>query len=242
MKLTNEQILERKIWRQFSQGLMRYELIADGDRILIGLSGGKDSLALLEFMARRAKIYKPHIEIAALHVRMKNIDYESDITYLTNFANRINVPFYVCETSFESRSDKQKSPCFLCSWNRRKKFFEVANRLKYNKIALGHHQDDILQTMWLNLCFQGQFATMPARLKMRKFPLTIIRPFCMVHETDLKDFAKKRGYIPQRKLCPYESCSNRSKASMLFVEMEKLNPEVRYSMWNALESSGKLVE
>lgn len=86
MNLTEEQILERRIWRHFSKGLTEYRLLDNGDRILIGLSGGKDSLALLEFMAKRARIYRPHIELEALHVRMANINYESDTTYLEQFA------------------------------------------------------------------------------------------------------------------------------------------------------------
>ena len=86
---TETQFLERRIWRQFSKGLTDYHLLEEGDRILIGLSGGKDSLALLEFMARRARIYRPHIELAALHVRMANIAYES---LLKNLQLHISAP------------------------------------------------------------------------------------------------------------------------------------------------------
>lgn len=242
MKPTEEQMLERRIWRHFSKGLTEYKLLDENDHILIGLSGGKDSLALLEFMAKRAKIYRPHIKITALHVRMANIAYESDTTYLETFAAERGVRLIVREAGFDPSTDTRKSPCFLCSWNRRKMLFTVAQELGCNKIALGHHQDDILHTMLLNLSFQGQFSTMPAKLKMKKFPMTIIRPLCMVHEADLQAWAAVRDYRKQKKLCPYETDSHRTDMKEIFGQIERLNPEARYSMWNALEQENKLVE
>lgn len=242
MKPTPAQILEQRIWRHFSKGLKQYDLIHEGDRILIGLSGGKDSLALLEFMARRARIYQPHIELEALHVRMANIAYETDTSYLETFAARHGVRLMIRETGFDASTDTRKSPCFLCSWNRRKMLFETAQELHCNKIALGHHQDDILHTTLLNFSFQGHFSTMPARLAMRKFDMTIIRPFCMVHERDLAAWAELQRYARQKKRCPYEHDSHRTDMRRIFQEIEKINPEARYSMWNALESEGKLIE
>lgn len=242
MKPTEEQALELRIRRRVSKGLTQYGLIADGDYILIGLSGGKDSLALLEFMAARARVHKPHIRLAALHVRMSNIAYESDTADLEQFASKHNVPLIIRETAFDPSTDTRKSPCFLCSWNRRKMLFTVAQELGCNKIALGHHQDDILHTMLLNLAYQGQFSTMPARLQMRKFEMTIIRPLCLVCESDLKTWAELRQYPKQKKRCPYESDSHRTDMKRIFTQLEQLNPETRYSMWNALEQAGKLIE
>ncbi len=237
-----EQQLERRIWHHFNKGITQYDLLNDGDHILLGLSGGKDSLALLEFMAKRAQIYKPNIRLTALHVRMSNIAYESDTSYLEEFAAKNNVSLIVRETSFDLSTDSRKNPCFLCSWNRRKMLFTVAQKIGCNKIALGHHQDDILHTMLLNLSFQGQFSTMPAKLRMRKFPITIIRPLCMIQETDLITWAKLKSYQKQTKLCPYEKDSHRTSMKLIFEQIERLSPDVRHSMWNALENNGKLVE
>lgn len=242
MKPTQEEVLQHRIWRHFSQGITQYELLEDGDRILIGLSGGKDSLALLEFMARRAVIYKPHIELEALHVRMSNIPYKTNTSYIEHFAVAHHVRLTIKETSFDLSTDHRKNPCFLCSWNRRKILFETAKELNCNKIALGHHQDDILHTSLLNLTFQGQFSTMPARLRMKKFPITIIRPLCKVAETDLAQWAVLQQYKKQEKLCPYESDSHRTSIRRLFEQIEEIAPEARYSWWNALEHEGKLTE
>jgi tRNA(Ile)-lysidine synthase TilS/MesJ len=217
-------------------------LLEDGDKVLVGLSGGKDSLCLLEVLARRSRIAHPEFTVEALHVRMDNIQYESDTSYLEEFANGLGVKLHIRTTSFDASTDTRKNPCFLCSWYRRKVMFNLAQELGCNKIALGHHQDDLLHTALMSTFYQGSFATMPARLKMRKMPLTIIRPLCMVRESDIVAFAESRGYQKQKKLCPYEHDSSRTEVAKLFAEIESKNPEARQCLWRALESAGKLVE
>ena len=251
---TESRRLAKRLNERFVKAMATYHLIEDDDRILVGLSGGKDSLLLLELLAKRARILHPRFEVEALHVRMENIHYETDTSYLQSFCDALGVPLHVKTTHFEvldessmfniqsSIKRKQKQPCFLCSWNRRKEMFNLAQELGCNKIALGHHQDDILHTALMNLCFQSRFASMPARLKMRKMPLTIIRPLCMIQEKDIKAYAELQGYQKQQKLCPYETDSHRSDIKRLYEEMERISPEVRYSIWGALEADNKLIE
>lgn len=239
---TEEQQLEARIQRRFRKAIREFQLIEDGDSILIGLSGGKDSLCLLELLGRQMRISKPAIKVHAIHIRMSNIHYETDTSYLEQFANSYGVPLHVVETGFDMATDSRKSPCFLCSWNRRKQMFLMAQQLGCNKIALGHHMDDIIHTALMNQIFQGHFSTMPARLRMRKMPITIIRPLCMQNETDIRRLAELRGYRKQKKLCPYETDSHRSDVAQLFASIEQMAPEARYSLWNALQAEGKLVE
>ena len=235
-KFTEEEKLLRRIDQKFSKGMIRYELIEDGDRILIGLSGGKDSLALLELMARRSRIFKPKFSVIAVHVVMTNIAYESDTDYLREFAESRGVEFVRYETSFDPSTDTRKSPCFLCSWNRRKALFTVAKEHQCNKIALGHHMDDILETLLMNMTFQGAISTMPPKLVMRKFDMTIIRPMCLVHESDLIELAKVHEYRKQVKNCPYETDSHRSDMKEVLHQLEKMNPEARYSLWSSMNN------
>ena len=250
---TESRRLAKRLNERFVKAMATYHLIEDDDRILVGLSGGKDSLLLLELLAKRARILHPRFEVEALHVRMENIHYETDTSYLQTFCDDLGVRLHVRTTRFEvdnlshqnnqnARLRKQKQPCFLCSWNRRKEMFNLAQELGCNKIALGHHQDDILHTALMNLCFQSRFASMPARLKMRKMPLTIIRPLCMIQEQDIKAYAELQGYQKQQKLCPYETDSHRSDIKRLYEEMERISPEARYSIWGALEADNKLIE
>lgn len=264
MKLTGYQKLERKLYSHLNKAMRDYGLISDGDKILIGLSGGKDSLALVKLLGQRARVSHPKFSVVALHVRMKEISYETDTTYLQQFCEESGVEF-VCETvsingnrnedENEKSSNRQiakspndkvakasKTPCFLCSWNRRKALFTKAQELGCNKIALGHHRDDIIHTTLLNLFFQGQFSTMPAMLKMRKMPITIIRPMCLIDEADLKEYAKANSFQKQQKLCPHEHESNRTTMADFFRQIETINPEARFNVMHALNVEGKLVE
>lgn len=240
--LSEEQKLEKKIISRFQKAIYDFHLIEDNDKVLVGLSGGKDSLCLLEMLALRQRIRKPDFSVEALHIRMENIKYESDVSYLRDFSESRGVKFHFVTTGFNSETDKRKSPCFLCSWNRRKQMFMKAQELGCNKIALGHHMDDIIHTAMMNLFFQGSFSTMPVCLKMKKMPLTIIRPLCLEAESDLQQYALNQGYRKQVKLCPYESDSHRADMKELFGKIEAMNDEARYSVMTALGRENKLVE
>ena len=233
-------LLEKRIRERFVKAFVTYHLLEDGDHVLVGLSGGKDSLCLLEMLGKRAKIDQPKYRVEAIHVRMENISYETSTDYLEQFCKELDVPLHIVTTRFEA-SDK-KPPCFLCSWNRRKQLFNLAQELGCNKIALGHHQDDLLHTCLMNQFYQGRFDTMPALLKMRKMPLSIIRPLCMVEESDIRRYAELRGYEKQVKLCPYETASHRDDMRQLFEQIQRMNPEARHSLWNAIVRAGKLVD
>ena len=243
--------LEKRLNERFVKAMATYHLIEDDDHILVGLSGGKDSLLLLELLAKRTKIDHPRFSVEALHVRMENIHYATDTSYLQQFCDDLGIKLHVRTTRFEMGEEtiknardarRQKQPCFLCSWMRRKELFNLAQELGCNKIALGHHQDDLIHTALMNLTFQGRFDTMPARLKMKKMPLEIIRPLCMIEEQDIKAYAELQGYQKQQKLCPYETDSHRTDIKRLYNDIEQLNPEARYSIWRALNTDNKLIE
>ena len=241
-KPTEEDILLRRISRRFQKALTDYHLIQDADRILVGLSGGKDSLCLLEMLARRRRILKPSFDVEAVHVRMDNIRYETDLSYLEQFTADLGIRLHIVNTGFEYDESKGKPRCFLCSWQRRKQMFNLAQELGFNKIALGHHQDDIIHTAMMNIFFQGHFSTMPASLTMKKMPITIIRPLCLVAEKDIRLLADLHHYQKLIKICPYETDSHRADMADMFAKIDMMNPESRYCVWNALESEGKLME
>lgn len=234
--------LEKKIQKNVRRANAAFGLIADGDKILVGLSGGKDSLCLLEMLARMSRIAVPRFTVEAIHVRMGNVQYETDTEYIEEFVRNLGVKLHIVTTRFDESTAGKKPMCFLCSWYRRKEMFNLAQALGCNKIALGHHQDDIIHTALLNIFNQGHFSTMPAKMQMRKMPITVIRPLCMVKESDIAEYAAQQGYKKQIKTCKYERASQRTDMRQLFEDMERKTPEVRYSIWHALESEGKLVE
>jgi tRNA(Ile)-lysidine synthase TilS/MesJ len=114
--------------------------------------------------------------------------------------------------------------------------FDVAQELGCNKIALGHHKDDLIETLLMNLIFQGSVGTIPPLLQMEKMPIQMIRPLCLIEEKAIARYAELSGYEKQLKLCPLEKVSSRAEVKELIKHMEKLNPEVRDSIWGAMEN------
>ena len=233
-QLTEDEQVFKRVEEKVKRAIFDYGLIQIGDRVLIGLSGGKDSLALVELLGRRSKIFNPRFEVVVAHVIMRNIPYHSDLDYLRQQVEAQGLPFIVEETAFDPSTDRRKSPCFLCSWMRRKALFEIAKREGCGKLALGHHQDDILETLLMNMIHQGAFGTMPPRLRMDKFAMEIIRPLCLVTEQELRRVAAVSGYRQQLKRCPYETASNRAEMKDLLARMEAISPDARYSLWSSM--------
>ena len=248
MNKTPEEIalekLRARLTKKFHKACADYGLIADGDHILIGLSGGKDSLALVEFLGKRAQVYVPRFQVTAVHIRVKERDYHSDLSYLEDFCARVRVPLVIRDTEIgEAREtsnlegkSQEKHPCFLCSWYRRKALLDVAKELGCNKIALGHHKDDLIETLLMNLIFQGSVSTIPPLLHMEKMPLQMIRPLCLIEEKDIATYAEMSRYEKQLKLCPLEKVSSRAQVKDLLSQLEELNPNVRDSIWGAMEN------
>lgn len=229
--------MEDKIRRKFNRACTDYQLLEDGDHILIALSGGKDSLELCRLMAERARIFRPSIHIEAAHVVMDNIPYQTSRSYLETFCKELHVQLHILHGSFDERTDSRKTRCFLCSWHRRKLLFSFAVERGFNKVALGHHQDDILTTWLMNITFEGNISTIHPKMQMKHYPLQLIRPLCLVEETWIAEVARQLGFEKQKVPCPYEDQTRRRHINDIFHQLEKLNPEARYSMWHAINLS-----
>ena len=235
--------LHHKLLGLLNQALKRFSLIENGDKILVGLSGGKDSLTLLDLLAERQKIYKPLFHIEAVHVRSAFIDYKTDCSYLSNFCSSRGIPLHVVDIAFEEDDTQQnRVPCFFCSWKRRKVLFELAQAQGCNKIALGHHKDDIVQTALMNISFNGRFDTMAVRQRMHKFPLEIIRPLCYIRESEVLRWKELNGFNSLLKNCPYERSSKRTSFKKLFENIQEEAPEVASNIFSALAAASKLVQ
>lgn len=183
-------------------------LIKDGDNILIAVSGGKDSLTLLTMLAEIRRWAPVKFGLTAVHVstdfKCGGCMHEKTLTGIFDAA-AIECHFL----DIEVLDKKGQTTCFWCSWNRRKALFELAEKLGCNKLALGHHKDDIVETMLLNLLYQGEISAMNPCQELFDGKLTIIRPLCYVEEDIIKTFASESDFPPQRCTCPFGRKSQR---------------------------------
>lgn len=237
-----ERKLTDRVRRKFREGIRTYQLIAPGDHVLVGLSGGKDSMALLQLLGEYRRHAAQPFGLSALHVRIQGIDYRSDARYLEDFARKQGADFYLQTCEMPADRNARRTPCFLCSWTRRKALFTLAQTLGCQRIALGHHRDDILTTALMNLTYNGSFSTMPVRQAFRKMPLEIIRPLCRVGEEDLRAWAQIYQYEPLLKVCPHDVEGHRTGVRNWLETMQAMNPEAKSSLWHALHKADKLVE
>lgn len=237
-KWTEAQRLEHKIRQRFHEACKEYALLEDGDKVLVALSGGKDSLELVRLLAAQAKIHKPAIQVEVAHVVMTNIPYETDRTYIQQFCEEQGLTLHILRTSFDDSEStlaglarKRRTKCFLCSWNRRKALFEFAVQNGFNKLCLGHHQDDFIVTYLMNQMLEGRIETMKPAMSMEHYPLTIIRPLCMVEESDIAALADLLNFARQKTICPYDTATMRATATDLFRQMEEMAPIARHNLW-----------
>lgn len=193
-------------------------------------------MVLTRLLAERARLHVPHFEVAAAHIVMDNVPYASSATYLQQYCSALGVPLHILHARFDTDT-RQRPACFLCSWHRRKTLFQFAQQEGYNKVALGHHQDDLLVTLLMNLTFEGSFSTMAPLLPMEHYPINLIRPLCLVPEALIREFATTEGIQPPVRQCPYENTTRRTTMTEFLHQLEAINPEARYSLLHALQKA-----
>ena len=225
-----------KISRKVGKTLQEYRMIEENDRVLVGLSGGKDSMILLEALVDRKKHLPFDFELFAVHVSVRNIGYEMDTAYLQRFCSGLRVPLYLEEIEVDLDVDPKKSPCFICSWNRRKRIFEMTRELNCNKVALGHHKDDAIQTVLMNMIFHGSFSSLPQTLTMFDGRILLIRPLLHIPEKELTYYATLRAFRKQEKSCPYDESTKREEIRDLIRQLDKMNRNARRNIFNSMNN------
>lgn len=212
---------------------MDYAMLSDGDRIAVAISGGKDSLTLLKLLQDRKKFAPIKYDLLAIHVDMGYPG--SNVKSLTAHFKRIGVKYHIKKVNlFKGKKNKDIS-CFWCSWNRRKALFETAARFDCNKVALGHHKDDIVETVLLNLFFQGEISAMTAKQELFKGKITLIRPLAYVEEDMIRRFAKEQHFSLQTCKCPGQDTSRRTYVGEIIKNLEKICPDVKTNIFRSVK-------
>ena len=225
-----------KISRKVGKAINEFKLIEEGDRVLVGISGGKDSMILLEALASRKKHLPFDFELFAIHVAAGNIGYKMDTAYLEDFCKDLQVPLYLEEIEVDLTVDSSKTPCFICSWNRRKTIFHKSKELNCNKVALGHHKDDAIQTMLMNLIYHGSISSLPQKLQMFDGRIHLIRPLLMIPENELAYYANMKSFKRHEKSCPYDNSTRRDTIKNLIKDLDKLNKNSRKNIFRSMDN------
>ncbi len=212
-----------------------YNMIEDGDRIAVGVSGGKDSLTLLEVLAEMRRFYPKKYEVYAVTVDMgfENADFSE----IEEFCRRINVKYTVTKTEiakiiFDIR--KESNPCSLCSKMRRGSLHAAAQELGCNKVALGHHYDDAVETFMMNLFFEGRLGCFSPVTYLSNRQITLIRPMIYAQEKDVMYFVRKRILPILISPCPEDHATEREKMKNLLLELERNNKGLRHRIFTAM--------
>lgn len=213
-----------------------YGMIREGDRIAVGVSGGKDSLALLAVLKALQRFYPQKFELLAIHLQMgfPGSD-DGNIRELCDAigVELITVPTDIYEVVFEVR--KEKSPCSLCANLRRGVLYSTAKEHGCFKIALGHHFDDAVETVVMNLFHEGRFGCFSPVTYLDRTGVTMIRPLLYAEERDVSRFVAASGIRPSPKLCPADGITAREDAKKMLAALEKEDHGVKMRIFGALE-------
>lgn len=224
-----------KLFRTIDRAVFDYNMIEENDRVLLAASGGKDSTALAEYFSMRKKRPHPKFSVHAMHIASDVAPAFSE--ELIRRFDEWNIPLTIKKVSILGRlKPTQKMNCWWCSTQRRTELNKFAIENEYNKIAFGHHLDDILETLLMNSLQKGILATMPPVLKFQKYPVTIIRPLCLADLAMIIRHAKEAGYICSTCTCSFQENSARKTARTRLEKLTGNSYNLKINLYNSLKN------
>ena len=226
----------QRILSHMRKAIEEYNMIDEGDKIAVCLSGGKDSITMLHAFKSLQRFYPKKFEVVAISI---NPGFEFfDTKFLQEICDNLDIPLFIEESHakeivFDIR--KEKNPCSLCANLRRGIINSIAIREGCNKIALGHNQDDVLETFLLNLLYTGNIGTFAPMSYMDRTKITLIRPLIYTPEKETKRFIKKNNLSVMPKVCPMDGTSKREDMKQLIYTLGKKIPMVRANLFGAIQ-------
>jgi tRNA(Ile)-lysidine synthase TilS/MesJ len=222
--------LGQKLESMTRKAFYEFDLLEGETKILIALSGGKDSLALLYLLKAISGRGFPELDIRAVHVAGEfSCGASIGPSFLQPICDQMGVPLYVRK----STKTLENLECYSCSRERRSLIFDVAKELGFKKIAFGHHRDDNIETLLMNLLHKAEFAGNLPKVPMHSYGVTIIRPLIYATESELREFAKMYGFARITCQCPVGQLSNRKKVKELIGQLEEVFPNARVNLAQA---------
>ena len=221
--------------RSMGQALHRYRMISDGDRIVVGVSGGADSLTLMWMLMERLVRIPIKYELFAVFI---DPGFEGSFAEpLEIYCDKIGFPLRVEYTDYGVRGhgpDNRENPCFLCARLRRKRLFEIAAELGCNKLALGHNKDDIIETLFMNICYAGEISTMLPVQSFFQEKFTLIRPLAFADKDLIRRFARDQRFPEFINPCPTAGTSKRREVKLLLKQLYGSNKKIKGNIFRSM--------
>lgn len=228
----------QKLYSLMRQAIETYGLIEEGDKIAVGISGGKDSLALLVLLHGLQKFYPKHFELMGITC---DVGFEGmDFSQVASFCQELGVAYEIVHTQiseivFENHADSR--PCSLCAKLRKGAMYERLQALGFNKIAYGHHKDDFIETAFMSLVFEGRFYSFPPLTELDGSGITVIRPMMYIPEKTVARFASENGFPVVHNVCPVDGSTKRAYAKNLVTQLAMENRGVKDRLMHAIEEA-----
>ena len=228
----------QKILGYMRKAIEKYNMIEDGDKIIVGLSGGKDSITLAMGLKALQRFYPKKFEILCVSINPGFDFFDSE--FLKATCEKMEIPFieektHIKEIVFDIRNEK--NPCSLCANLRRGVLNSVAKREGYNKIALGHNEDDVLETFFLNLLYGGSLNTFAPISYMDRSKITLIRPMIYISEKEIRKFVRRNNIEVMPKVCPMDGKSKREDMKQMIKNLQIDIPHIRSNLYGAIMRS-----
>jgi tRNA 2-thiocytidine biosynthesis protein TtcA len=229
--------IEKQIGKKINQAIVKYKMIEEGDRILVAVSGGKDSMSLIYHLNKKANSrFHMNFEIHGIHIKTDFCNCGGK-TRFEKFLTEMAIPYSTVHVPVLARlKPGRKMNCYWCSSQRRMELMKFATENGYNKIALGHHMDDILETFFMNMAYKGELSTMLPLLKYDNYEQTLIRPLALVKEKEIIDFASMKKITNLTCTCPYGHKSKRKDMRAVINFMDEGDDSIRDKIYKALSN------
>lgn len=224
----------RKLCQKVGKTITEHRMLQDGDHVLVALSGGKDSNILLETLADRKKAFPFHFNITAVHVRVMNLGMPVPPEWIKGFCRDSNIPYLEKEIEIDFKKDPKKAPCYVCSWHKRKEIFNLGRELKCNKLAFGHHRDDALQTLVMNMVYHGSISSLPYTLSMFNGRVKLIRPLMDIYEKELEEYSRHLNSGQKIVKCPYDGATRRFESRQVLDMLNGMYPKAKINIFRSM--------
>jgi tRNA(Ile)-lysidine synthase TilS/MesJ len=235
MFFTGETMKLQRLYSYVRQAIDDYHMIEDGDRIAIGISGGKDSLTLLYALAGLRSFYPKKFTIVAVTVDLGYAEF--DLTPIAKLCEQLQVEYYIVKTEIANvifQNPDEKSPCYLCAKMRKGALNDFVKTLSCNKVAYAHHLDDIVETAFLSIIYEGRFYAFAPVTELDRCGLTVIRPLMYVPEADVIGFRNKFNLPVVKNPCPADGSTRREYVKQLLRQINRENPGAKKRMFHAI--------